>query len=83
METGWEGEALHDIVMAGMEMEMEMEMIGLGSAQGGRLRWRTLGVGGTNTQVENPFHRLHQTKAAITGHVMNNCFCLGFVLFLE
>lgn len=35
METGWEGEALHDIVMAGMEMEMEMEMIGVWLGGGG------------------------------------------------
>ena len=32
------------------------------SAQGGWLRRRTLGVGGTDTQAKNPFHRLHQTN---------------------
>ena len=40
-------------------------------------------MGGTDTQVENPSHRLHQTKATTTGHVMKNCFCLGFVLILD
>ena len=53
---------------------------GLGSAQGGWLRWRTLGEGGTDTQVENPSHRLHQTKATTTGHVMKNCFLSGLCL---
>ena len=43
---------------------------GLGSAQGGWLRRRTLGVGGTDTQVENPSHRLHQTEAT-TPQVMS------------
>ena len=49
----------------------------------GRLRWRTLGVGGADTQVENLSHRLHQTKATTTDHVTNNCFCQGFVLIPE
>ena len=40
-------------------------------------------MGGTDTQVDNPSQRLHQTEATITGHVTNNCFCLGFVLILE
>ena len=56
---------------------------GLGLAQGGWLRLRTLGVGSMDTKVGNPSHRLHQTKAIITGHVMNICFCLGFDLILE
>ena len=43
----------------------------------------SLGVGGADTQLENPSDRLHQTEATITGHVINSCFCLGFVLFLE
>ena len=52
-----------------------------GSAQGGWSRWRTLGVGRTDTQAVSPSHRLHQTKAPIrpchvdffphqSGHVM-------------
>ena len=40
-------------------------------------------MGGTDAQADNTFHRLQQTKATITGHVMNNCSCLGFVLILE
>ena len=40
-------------------------------------------MGGADTQVDNPSHRLHQTEATTTGHVMKNCFCLGFVLILE
>ena len=42
----------------------------LGWAQGGRLRWRTLGFGGTDTQAENPSQSLHQTKATITSNVL-------------
>ena len=34
-------------------------------------------MGGTDTQMENPSHRLHQNEATTTGHVMKNCFCLG------
>ena len=55
----------------------------LGSAQGGWLPWRTLGVGDADTKVENPSHRLRQTTATTTVHVMDNCFCLGIVLIPE
>ena len=37
-------------------------------------------MGGTDTQVENPSHRLHQTKAAITRSCYQQLFLSGLCL---